>query len=118
MFQETAQENLVRQGHRSLFVVMRIVLPAERHVCVREIDESVIGDRDPMCIASQIMQDMFGTAEWRLGVDYPVFTKQGSEKNIESLLLRQRKAPTIETELLPAKGVLQAGYKLSTKDAA
>jgi len=64
------------------------------------------------------MQDMFGTAAWRLGVDHPVFTKQGTEKSIESLLLRQRKAPTIETELLPAKGALQAGYKLSTKDAA
>ena len=97
---------------------MSVVLPAEGDVGVGDVDEAMIGDRDPMRVASQIVQDMFGTAEGPLGVDHPVFAKQGTEEGMERLLLRQRKTGAKERKLLPAKGALEAGYELASKDPA
>src|SRR5215472_749477 len=118
MFEEPAQKELVRQSHHSLLAVTSVVLPAESDVGVGDVDKPMVGDRDPMRVASQIMQDMFGTAERRLGIDHPIFPKQGAEKSVELLLLCQRKACAKEHEFAPAKSALQAGHKLSTKDAA
>ena len=92
MFEEPAQKDLVRQGHHSLLAVMSVVLPAEGDVAVADVDKPMVGDRDPMRVSSQIMQDMFGTAEGRLGVDHPVFPKQSTEKGVELFLFGQRKA--------------------------
>lgn len=54
---------------------------------VREIDEPVIGDRDAMGVAGQIMQNVFRAAEGPLGVDDPVFAKQGTEEGTISVLV-------------------------------
>jgi hypothetical protein len=42
VFQETAQERFVRQGHRPPLAAMGVVFPEERHVGVGEIDEPMI----------------------------------------------------------------------------
>jgi hypothetical protein len=40
----------------------------------------MVGDGDAVRIASQIVQNMLGTAEGWLGIDDPVFVKELSEK--------------------------------------
>jgi hypothetical protein len=118
MLQETVQEDLVSQCHRSLFVVMSVVLPAERDMGVSEIDEPVIGDCDPMCTSGQIVQNVFGTAEGAFRINHPFFAKQSPQKFPEGELVRQRKAGAMERELVPAERPLQASHKLASKDAA
>ena len=71
MHQETPQEFVGGQGHHFLLVLVLIVLVSETDLSIFQLLQSVIGDRDPMCVASQIIQNFFGTTERRFGMDYP-----------------------------------------------
>ena len=64
MLEKPAQELLVAEGHHAAFAVMSIILPSKRHVSVGHVYESMVGDRDAVGVASQIMQHMFRSAEW------------------------------------------------------
>jgi hypothetical protein len=75
MLEEPAKKLLVAEGHHAAFAVMSIILPSKRHVSVGHIYESMVGDRDAVGVASQIMQHMFRSAEWSLRIDYPVFAE-------------------------------------------
>ena len=86
MLEEAAQELFVRKCHSARFAVMRVVLPSERHVAIRNVQQPVIGDGYAMGVASQIMQDMLGPAERRLGVDDPVFAKQGTKEAMNAFV--------------------------------
>ena len=87
--QESAQELICRNGHDLLLAAVRVVFPAERHSIVLEGDESVVGDRDTMGIARQIVQNVLGTAEGWLGVDDPVLLEKLSQKPAEATWLGQ-----------------------------
>ena len=95
---------------------MGVVLPEERYVGVREIDEPMIGNRHAMCVPRQIMQDVFGAAEGPLGVDHSFFAKQGTKKCPERFFTLQRTAGAMKLELLPPKCALEAGDELASKD--
>ena len=63
VFEKAAQEDLMGECHRSALVVMSVVLPAECHVDVSKIHESVVGDCDAVSVSGQIVQNVFGTTE-------------------------------------------------------
>ena len=70
--QEEAPEELLRgQRHDLHPVPVRVVLPPEPHHAVRQAEQTVVGERHAMGVAAQIVQDLGGTAEGRLGVDDP-----------------------------------------------
>ena len=85
--QESAQKLIGSNGHDLLLVAVRIVLPSERYSIILEGDESMVGDRDTMGIARQIVQNVLGTAEGRLGVDDPVLSEELSEKSAKTTRL-------------------------------
>jgi hypothetical protein len=64
---------------------MGIVSPAEGDAIVVEGHETVVGDRDPMGVAGQVVKNMFGTAEGWLGVDYPVLLAELPEEVAERM---------------------------------
>ena len=72
MEQEAADELDRIEGHDAAAVVMPGVAPAEAHLSVIEAEESSVGDGNPMGVAGQVLQHMFGSAERRLGVDHPL----------------------------------------------
>ena len=55
---------------------VRMVFPAERDLAIGEVHDPVVGDGYAMCIASQVMEDMFRPSEGSLRVDHPVLTEQ------------------------------------------
>jgi len=59
---------------------MRIVFPAKRDSIIVERNQSMVGDGDAVRVASEIVQNMLGTAEGWLGIDDPVLMKELSEK--------------------------------------
>ena len=85
--QESAQKLICGNRHDLLLAAMRIVLPAKRDSIILESDESMVGDGDAMCIARQIVQNMFRTAEGWLGVDDPVLAEKLSQERVESAWL-------------------------------
>ena len=72
MEQEAADELDRIEGHDAAAVAMTGVPPAEAHLSVVEAEESSVGDGNPMRVAGQVLQHMFGSAERRLGVDHPL----------------------------------------------
>jgi hypothetical protein len=75
MLEKPAQKLLVAEGHHAPLAVMSIILPSKRHVRVGHTYESMVGDRDAVGVARQVMQHVFGSAEWSLCIDYPVFVE-------------------------------------------
>lgn len=67
--QESAQELICGDGHDLLLAAVRKVFPAKRDSIILERNQSMVGDGDAVRIASEIVQNMLGTAEGWLGID-------------------------------------------------
>ncbi len=61
--QEAAQELIGGDRHDFLLAAVRIVFPAKRDLIILERHQSMVGDGDAVRIASEIVQNMLGTAE-------------------------------------------------------
>ena len=81
--QESAQELMSGNGHDLLLAAVGIVSPSERDAIVLESHEAMVGDGDTMGIAGQVVENMFGAAERRLGVDHPVLLAKFPEEVAE-----------------------------------
>ena len=73
MEQKSAQELIGVECHQPLFAAMGVVLPAEGHIAVDEVDQPVVGDCHPMRVAGQIVENVLRSAEGWLGIDDPAF---------------------------------------------
>ncbi len=69
MQQEATDELIGRECHRLAHGLLSVVLPAERDVVAVEAHQAVIGDRDPMRVAAQIVEHLPGAAEGRFRVE-------------------------------------------------
>src|SRR5450631_1479335 len=97
---------------------MGIVFPAEGDLTIGEVDNPLVGDGDAVSVAGQVVQDMFGSAEWRFGVNDPVVTKQQPQESIEVLLFGQLFHSTGEYQFVLVESLLQTGDELAAKHAA
>jgi hypothetical protein len=79
MQQEAPQELVCRQAHQLLLVAMGGVAPTERDSVIGKVDQSVVGDRDTMCVSAEIAQDMLGASEGRLA--YTIQSWRNSVRN-------------------------------------
>jgi hypothetical protein len=116
--QESAQKLFCGNSHDLLFAAMRIILPSKRDSIILEGDESMVGDRDAMGIARQVVQNMLRTAERRLGVYDPVLPEKLPEKATETAWLGEVLERSMELELVLPKELLESGGELAAKDAA
>ena len=55
-------------------------LPAKRHVARIERKQAAVGDRNPMGIAREISQDLFGTHKGLVGIDEPFASAQRQQR--------------------------------------
>src|SRR5258708_23113887 len=97
---------------------MRVVLPSEGNLGIVDGENAVIGDGHAMRVTSQIAQDMFWTAKRWLGVDHPLFSKQGAQECREVFFVSQREAFTVERQLVSSKSASQSGHELPAKNPA
>lgn len=59
------------QAHCAWPTWMSIVLTAKRHVLVGQTEQAVVGDRDAVRVAAEIVEHLLRTAERLLGIDDP-----------------------------------------------
>ena len=78
MLQEAAQELFVGKRHHATLAAVLVVFPGERNLSIGDVQDAMVGDRHPMRIAGQVVQNMFWSAERPLGVDNPIIVKQCS----------------------------------------
>ncbi len=78
----------------------------------------MVGYSDAVRIAFQIMQDMMRFAKGWLGVDNPVFLRQGVQKRLEGRFVGQPPALAVKGQLVVVEGFAQSIHELSAKDLA
>ncbi len=81
--QETAQELMGGDGHDLLPAAVGVVSPAEGDAIVFEGHETMVGDGDAMSVAGQVVENMCGAAEGRLGINDPVLLAELPEEVAE-----------------------------------
>src|ERR1700719_3996390 len=96
--EETSQELMGGNGHYLLLAAAGIVSPAERDAIVCEGHEAMVGDGDAVSVAGQVVENMFGTAERRLGIDHPVLLAELPEEVAESARCGKRLERAMELE--------------------
>ncbi|MDR7157068.1 hypothetical protein J2W40_003916 [Sphingobium xenophagum] len=74
--EEETNELVRMKRHQPGRVATPVITPAEGYPGLVSADEATVGDGDPVCVAAEIGQDMFGRSERRLGIDDPVFAPQ------------------------------------------
>ena len=67
--QEAADELDRVEGHDAAAVVMSGISPAKAHLSVVKAEQPSVGDGHAVGVAGQVLQEMFRSSEWRVGVD-------------------------------------------------
>ena len=106
--QEAADELIGRDGHDLLPIAVPIVLPAETNGAILDIDKAVVGDGDAVRVAADVIEDLFGSAEGRLGIDHPLGLSKGRQIAPEGVALAQGIEAGEELQLTGGEGFLQA----------
>ena len=86
-----------------MFAVVGVVFPSEEHLGFVDRHNAVVGNGDTVRIASQIMQYVLGSAERWLGVNDPIFLKQGVQECRKGIFVGQRQALSVKRQLLGAE---------------
>jgi len=82
--QESPDEFVSRNSHRSHLVAAGVMAPTEGHAVSIKRHEPVIGDRNTVGIAAEVADDLFGAAKSGLGINNPIVTKQRSKECCEA----------------------------------
>ena len=85
MKQEATDELGRIEPHDAGAVVVPGVAPAETNLAVFKAEKPSVGDGDPMRVAGQVLQHMFGSSERRLGVDHPLFSAHDTKQTVKSV---------------------------------
>ena len=75
MEKKTAQELFCGHCHELLLAAVRVIFPAESDLAIGEGNNPVVGNRNAMCVAGQVMKDVPRTSERRFGVHDPVLAE-------------------------------------------
>ena len=108
MQQEAAHKLLRGQAHRLEAVLLAVVLPAEADAAVLDGQEAVVGDRDAVGVAAEVIEDTGGTVEGRLGIDDPLGLAQGPEVAVEGGGLGERGEGAGQAQAALAEGAFEA----------
>lgn len=83
MEQEAANELGRLQRHGLLAIVIPVVAPAEADLPLVDIHQAVVGDRDPMGVPTEVLEDLRRSAEWGVRIDHPLGLPEGRQVLLE-----------------------------------
>src|ERR1700719_962624 len=110
--QEPTKEFFATDHHRPLPTSASVVLPSESHLAVSNVDESVIGNGHSVCVACQIMKNMFWPSEGPFGIDHPVMMKERSQEGVKCFFIGEVSDGSREGELTDPHDRLVTGLEL------
>jgi hypothetical protein len=106
--EQKANELIGGQGHYFLLAVVAIVLVAELHLTIFDIQQAVVGDGDTMSIASHVIEYLLGPGKGWLGIDDPFCLPERSEIRRDGSRLLKFVERGKEMQLVVAEGLLQS----------
>ncbi len=72
-----------REGHRFVVLFVAIILPAETHNTIFDINQSVVGDGDTVSIAAQVIQHLLRPRKRLFCIDDPFYFSHGRKIALE-----------------------------------
>lgn len=103
------------EGHGARLMVMSVVLPLETDVAVLKGKEALVGDCDPVGVASEIFENLMRSPKGRLGIDNPVLLPKGSQKLFPGIRVGEGLQLSVEGQLPLLEGLLEIGEELPLK---
>ena len=84
--EKSAKEVLGLQGQDFRAIALGPILPSESHTTVFERDDPIVGDRDSMGVAAQVIQHLVRPGHGRLGVDHPILARRRSKDGSDVMM--------------------------------
>jgi hypothetical protein len=111
MQQKATDEFICGKRHHFIFVVVAVIPEAEHHTAVIGIENTIVGDSDPMGIPTEVIDDLLYSPERRFAIDDPIrFVQFGYECTVPGGIVKiLRITPEVQIFFLK---IMQ---KLSTK---
>jgi len=111
MEEESPDELLGRESHDFLLMVIAVVPPVELDLPVLDIQQSMVGNRDPVGVAAHVVHHLLGSGEGRFGVDDPFQVVQRIEITAERMGILKSLERREEAEFAGVEGFLQIGQE-------
>ena len=73
--EESSNELIGGNGHLFLFVAVSVITPEKPHVLAVKGNQSMVGNCNTMCVASEVTDYLFRATKCWLGINHPVLTK-------------------------------------------
>ena len=105
--EEAPDELLGRERHDFRLIVVAVVAPVECDLPVFDIHDAMIGNRDPVRVAAEVVHHLLRSGERRLGVDDPFGVAHCIEMPAENPWLLQALQGRAEPELAGVERLLQ-----------
>jgi hypothetical protein len=106
------------ESQELLFISVGGIPPAESNLTILHLNQTSVGDRHAMRVASQILEHMLGPAKWSLGIDDPLETSKPVEQSIELARSFQISQRTGQVEFLFAIGAAKFPEELTPEPFA
>ena len=90
MLNEATQEFTAVQGHASVFVSVRVILPAEHNALIRDREQAVVTNCNAVRVAAQVSKHLRRTAECRFGVNNPLLTVERTDESAKLTRIAKR----------------------------
>ena len=114
--QEIAADELLSvERHHLATVAVGVVLVMEAHRLIIEADEAVVGERDAMGVATEILEHLLGTSEGAFGVDHPRLGVEIGEEGGAASGVGEERSAAAQAERAALEGVLERGEELAAR---
>ena len=95
-----------------------IILPPEGDAVILEADQAMVRDGDAVRVAGEVVEDVFGTAKRRLGVDHPILQEELPQETLEAIRCCEFLERAVELELALKQKLLEFRDELAAEDTA
>ena len=93
-------------------------MKAEGDGPVVDVKQPVVGDRDAVCVAGEILQDVLGSVEGRLGVDDPLGAPCLVEEAVERIRAPVSSEAAVQLQAPISERLGELCHELATEEAA
>jgi hypothetical protein len=115
--EESPDELLGRERHDFLLIVVAVVAPIERDLPFFDIRDPMIGNRNPVRVAADVVHHLLGSGEGRLGVDDPFHVAHRIEMSAENLRIPKGLEGREKPELAGVESLLQIRQEQPAEEA-
>jgi hypothetical protein len=107
MKEESADELLGRKRHGFLLALVTVILVSKMDMAGFDVQQSIVRDSDAVSIAADVIQDLFGSSEGRLGIDDPFRLLYRGQVTSELVLIPEILQSGEELQLAGVESVLE-----------